>query len=155
MTALRSVWVSLIWLFVILIPVQFYLAGHGAMEGGHSADKASGKPPVLTVMSNAWDPHIAVGTIMALLAILIVLVALTSRLPGDSLLLSVGLFVLMLAQYILPFFNDSASTRGIAALHAVNALLVTGLAVMLALRSRPYLPIGRSSSPAHTEASAP
>ena len=47
----------------------------------------------------------------------------------------------MVIQFLLPNLNDSASTRWIAALHGVNALVVTGLAIMLAMRSRPYLPI--------------
>ncbi|HZU11605.1 MAG TPA: DUF6220 domain-containing protein [Chloroflexota bacterium] len=132
--ALRAMWALLIWLFVLAIPVQFYLAGHGAMEGAHAADKS------IKVMPMAWDPHAALGTLMGLLAILIVLVALAGRVPQPLLGLSALLLVFMVIQFFLPFFNDSAATRPVAALHAVNALVVTGLAIMLAVRSRQYLP---------------
>jgi hypothetical protein len=140
---LRSIWASLIWLFVILIPIQFYLAGHGAMEGGHSTDQASKTPPVLTVMPNAWDPHMAVGTIMSLIALLILIVGIAAQLPRRLLGFTAVFFVFMLIQFILPFFNDSASTRPIAALHVLNALIVTGIAIGLGIRARPYLPIAR------------
>jgi Family of unknown function (DUF6220) len=137
MRVLRSIWAILVWLFVALLPIQFYLAGHGAMEGAHAADKN------IHVMSTAWDPHSALGTIMGLLAILILILGLASRLPRPIPGHTGGLFVAMLVQFILPFFNDSASTRWIAALHGLNALVVTGAAVTLALRARPWIPIAR------------
>ncbi len=137
--ALRSIWATLIVLFIVAIPVQFYLAGHGAMEGAHAADKS------IAVMKNAWDPHTALGTLMLLVSLLILLVALAARLPRPVLGHTAGLFVSMVVQFVLPLLNDSASTRWIAALHALNALLVTGLAFMLLVRARPYLPIGRST----------
>jgi hypothetical protein len=140
---LRSIWASLIWIFIILVPVQFYLAGHGAMEGAHAADKASDTPPVFSVMPTAWDPHIAVGTIMALIVLLSLIIALAARLPRNLLWFNFWFFIVMLIQYILPFFNDSASTRPIAALHVVNALIVTGMAIGLGIRARQYLPIAR------------
>jgi hypothetical protein len=140
---LRSIWASLIWIFIILIPVQFYLAGHGAMEGAHAADKASGTPPIFPVMTTAWDPHVALGTIMSLIVVLSLLVALAARLPRNLLWFNFWFFIVMLIQYILPLFNDSAGTRPIAALHVVNALIVTGMAIGLGIRARPYIPIAR------------
>ncbi|HEV3311546.1 MAG TPA: DUF6220 domain-containing protein [Chloroflexota bacterium] len=131
---LRGIWTSLIWLFAIMIPIQFYLAGHGAMEGAHAADKA------ILPMKTAWDPHVAFGTLMLLVSLLVLLTALAARPPARLLGMSAGLFVLMIIQFVLPFFNDSASTRGIAALHAVNALLITGIIIGLIIRSRPYWP---------------
>jgi hypothetical protein len=132
---LRSIRAVLIWIFLILIPVQFYLAGHGAMEGAHAADKN------VPVMSTAWDPHVAIGTIMSLIAVLILLVTFAAR-PGRRPLIFTGaFFVAMLIQFFLPFLNDSASTRWLAALHGVNALVVTGLAIGLAVRSRADLPV--------------
>jgi hypothetical protein len=132
---LRAIWAVLNWLFLILIPVQFYLAGHGAMEGAHSADHPK------SVMTTAWDPHVAVGTIMLLVSLLIMLVAFGSQLDRRLLGMSIGLFVAMIVQFLLPLLNDSASTRWLAALHAVNALVVTGLAMGLAIRSRGFLPM--------------
>ncbi len=136
--ALRSIWATLIVLFVVAIPVEFYLAGHGAMEQAHAADKSA------TIMKTAWDPHIGLGMLMLLVSLLILLVALAARLPRPVLGITAGLFVSMVVQYALPLLNDSASTRWIAALHALNALIVTGLAFMLLMRARAFLPIGRS-----------
>lgn len=142
---LRSIWAVLIWLFLIMIPIQFYLAGHGAMEGAHSADHPK------SVMTTAWDPHANFGTIMGLVALLILLVALGSGLDRRLLGMSVGLFVAMVIQFFLPFFNESVSTRWVAALHAVNALVVTGLAMGLAIRARTYLPLQGGSGEAGAE----
>jgi hypothetical protein len=140
---LRSIWASLIWIFIILVPVQFYLAGHGAMEGAHSADKASETSPVLVVDPTAWDPHVALGSLMALIVVLSLILALVARLPRNLLWFNFWFFVVMFIQYILPFFNNSAGTRPIAALHVVNALVVTGMAIGLGIRARRYLPIAR------------
>jgi Family of unknown function (DUF6220) len=135
---LRSIWAVLIVLFVVMIPIQFYLAGHGAMEGAHAADKGIG------VMKTAWDPHSAFGSLMALVSLLILLAGLAARLPRRLLIFTTALFVFMIIQLVLPGFNDSASTRWISALHAVNALIVTGLAIMLVIRGWPYFPIGNA-----------
>ena len=76
---LRGIWAVLIWIFLLMIPIQFYLAGHGAMEGAHAADKG------IAVMKTAWDPHAGFGTLMLLVSLVIVLVALAAR-PGSWLL---------------------------------------------------------------------
>jgi hypothetical protein len=130
---LRSIWAVLIWLFLVMIPIQFYLAGHGAFEfHTHS----------LTGREDAWGPHAAFGTIMALVTLLALVFALAGRLPRRILMFSGALFVFMIIQLILAGFGDSSSTRWIAALHPVNALIVTGLGIMLAMRARPFLPFG-------------
>ncbi|HZT96461.1 MAG TPA: DUF6220 domain-containing protein [Chloroflexota bacterium] len=147
--AFRVVWASLIWLFVIMVPIQFYLAGHGAMEGAHAADKK------ITPMKTGWDPHIAFGTIMVLVALLVLLAALASRPTRRLLGMSAGLFVFMIIQFVLPFFNDSAGTRWIAALHGVNALIVTGLAIGLLIRTRPYWPFAKPSAQVAAGGAAP
>jgi cytochrome b561 len=117
-----------------MIPIQFYLAGHGAMEAAYSVEKPA------PLMKTAWDPHVAFGTIMALIAILILLTGLAARPTRQLTWMSIGLFLAMLVQFILPFFAETSPGRAIAALHAVNALVVTGLAIMLVIRARAYLP---------------
>jgi hypothetical protein len=134
----RPIWAVLIALFVVLIPIQFYLAGHGAMEGAHAADKN------ILPMTSAWDPHTALGTIMLLVSLLILLAALGASLERRLLGMSAGLFVFMVIQFLLPLLNDSAAGRAVAALHAVNALVVTGIAIGLLMRVRRiYMPVGR------------
>jgi hypothetical protein len=144
--AFRSIWSVLISLFLIMIPIQFYLAGHGAMEGANVATHVGDKGIHITrtIMSTAWDPHSAFGTLMLLVSLLILLVALGARLPRRLLGMTAGLFVLMVIQAIvLGAFNDSSSTRWIAAIHPVNALVIIGLAIALMVRGREYLPIAR------------
>lgn len=140
----RAVWVTIIWIFLILIPIQFYLAGHGAFEFHNTT--AAGR-------DTAWDPHRTLGDIMVLISLLQLLLGLAARLPRGLLFRSVGLFVLMVLQYVLAGLGDTVSTRFIAALHPVNALAITGLALGLVILSRPYLPIARFR-PAATEARA-
>jgi hypothetical protein len=67
----RSTWSVLISLFLIMIPIQFYLAGHGAMEGANVATHVGDKGIHIrrTIMSTAWDPHSAFGTLMLLVSL--------------------------------------------------------------------------------------
>lgn len=128
----RSIWSVLAWLFLIGIPVQFYLAGHGAFS--YHLTAASGR-------ADAWNAHAAFGTLLALISLLVLLTAFAARLPGLLLRLSGALFFFMIVQLLLAGFGDSGSTRWIAALHPVNGLIVTGLGIMLAIRARAYLPV--------------
>jgi cell division protein FtsW (lipid II flippase) len=130
----RPTWATLIWLALILIPVQFYLAGHGAFEF-HNASSAA--------REDAWGAHAAVGTLIGLFVLLALLAAFAARLPRRLLTMTGVLFVLMLVQMVLAGFGDSSSTRWFAALHPVNALILTGVTIMLAVRARPFLPIAR------------
>lgn len=145
--AVRRIWAGIIWIFVIMIPIQFYLAGHGAMEGAHAADNS------IVPMKSGWDPHAVFGTLMLLVSLLILLAALAARPPRRLVGMSAGLLLFMIIQILLPNLNDSASTRWIAALHGVNALVVTGVAIGLAVRTMSYLPF-RSGSVSSTEAPA-
>lgn len=133
-SAVRSTWVTIIYLFIILIAIQFYLAGHGAFEF-HNATAAG--------RDAGWDPHRTLGDIMVLLSLLQLLLALAARLPRGLLIRAVGLFVLMVLQFVLAQLGDSVSTRFIAALHPLNALAITGLVIGLVIESRPFSPIPR------------
>jgi Family of unknown function (DUF6220) len=131
---LRFIWALLVWLFLLLIPVQFYLAGHGAFE--YQSTSASAR-------SDAWGAHTGLGDLMLLISLIALLVALAGRLPRRTLISSGLLFVFMVIQFLLALsFGDNTSTRWIAALHPVNGLIVTGLIIMLAMRARQYLPFG-------------
>jgi hypothetical protein len=137
--ALRITWMLVVLIFLLLIPVQFYLAGHGAFEFHNST--ASGRDA-------SWDPHRALGNLLLLISLLQLLLALAARLPRPLLFRAVGLFVLMIVQYVLAQLGDSVSTRWLAAFHAVNALAITGAAIGMVLEGRSYLPIARFRSPA-------
>lgn len=130
----RSIWASLVWLVVLAIPVQFYLAGQGAFAFHDAA--ASGREDV-------WAAHAAVGSLIGIAALLALLVAAAAKLPRRLLGITGLLFVLIVVQVVLAGFGDDASTRWIADLHPVNALVLAGVALLLAVRARPYLPISR------------
>jgi hypothetical protein len=147
--ALRAVWATLVYIFVALIPVQFYLAGHGAFEGAHGSDKK------VVPMTTAWDPHLALGDLLVLISLIILLLAFAARLPRRLLFLPGALFVFMVIQFALAQANGSASARGFAALHAVNALVVTMLAVWMAFRARVYIPMARFQQAAAVGTDAP
>lgn len=121
----RSVYSVLIALFLLAIPVQFFFAGLGAFKAFKGA--------------SAWDPHLILGDLLTLLALLILLTGLASRLPRPLLILTIVFFVDMVLQFALAQSKDSL--KGIAALHPVNALVLIGLAGMLLNRSRMYSPI--------------
>lgn len=140
----RSVWSILVWLVLVMLFVQFYLAGYGAFSFTHGTT---------TTHDNDWTAHAAFGSIIGLIVILVLLTGLLSRLPRQLTGMTVGLFVLMIVQFLLAFVGDSASW--LAALHPVNALLITGLTMSLAIRSRVYLPFGRFKAAEASDASAP
>lgn len=127
----RPIWAILTWLVVLMIPVQFYLAGRGAFAFHQAARSAR---------EDAWAAHAIFGTLIGLVVLLALLTALAARLPRRILGLTGLLFVLMLVQMVLAGFGDSASTRWLAAVHPMNALFLTGIAIMLAVRARAYLP---------------
>lgn len=128
--ALRSIWTVLIWLFLLMVAAEFYLAGHGAFEF-HNASAAA--------RDDAWAAHAALGSLMGVVVILSLVVAGLGRLPRRLLILNAALFGFMLVQVNLPAYGDAASTRWIAAFHALNALIVTGLGAALAVLGRQFL----------------
>jgi hypothetical protein len=127
----RPVWAILTWLVILMIPVQFYLAGHGAFAFHDAAASAR---------EDAWGAHALVGTLIGVAVLLALLAGFAARLPRRLLGLTGLLVVLMLVQMVLAGFGDSASTRWLAAVHPVNALILTGVAIMLVIRARAYLP---------------
>jgi heme A synthase len=140
----RDAWSTLIWIVLFMLPVEFYLAGYGAVSFTHGTT---------TTRNNDWGAHMAFGSIIGLVVILVLITGLASRLPRQLTGMTVGLFVLMIVQFVLGVAGDSAPV--LAALHPVNALLITGLTMSLALRSRAYLPFGRFKAAASTDGSAP
>ena len=131
----RKVWSILVWLVLVMLPIQFYLAGYGAFSFTHGTMK---------MHDDNWAAHAAFGSIIGLVVILVLISGLLSRLPRQLMGMTVGLFVLMIVQTVLGAVGDSATV--LAALHPVNALLITGLTMSLALRARAYLPFGRFKS---------
>jgi hypothetical protein len=132
MSVARSAWAILVWLVLVMLPIQFYLAGYGAFSFTHGTSNQ---------YNDHWGAHALFGTIIGLVILLSLIAGLLSRLPRQLTGMTVGLFVLFIIQFVLGAVGDSASL--ISALHPVNALLITGLTMSLALRARAYLPFAR------------
>lgn len=130
----RSIWAGLIWLIVLMIPVQFYLAGRGAFA--FHLGSAGGR-------EDAWAAHAVFGSLIGTVVLLATLSGAVAKLPRPLLGMTGLLFVLMLVQVILAGFGDDSSTRWVAALHPVNGLMLTVVALVLAVRARAHLPFGR------------
>lgn len=69
MSALRKIHSGLAHLFAILLPIQFFLAGLGAFTTIHNKKFSD----------NNFGPHGALGSLLGLIAILILLLALAGR----------------------------------------------------------------------------
>jgi hypothetical protein len=125
MRAARSLHGGLAHLFAALIVVQFFLAGLGAFTTIHNKK----------FDDNNFGPHAILGTLMVLIALVILIAALVGRWSPRATQLSGGLFGLMVLQLVLAGIgSDSAPFVG--GLHAANALLVTGVAYLLVRDAR-------------------
>jgi Family of unknown function (DUF6220) len=112
-------------LFAGLLVVQFFLAGLGAFETVHNKK----------FNDNNFGAHGGLGTLLVLLALIIAVLALIGRWSPFVTRVSLLLFGLMVLQFILGVTgaNDSAWIGG---LHAVNALVIVAVTVVLVRESR-------------------
>src|SRR5438874_4566751 len=103
-------------LFLVGIPVQFYLAGRGVFGAG------------------TYDAHKSVGDAMHVVSLLVFVISLfgADMRNGRDLGMAFLFFVLMTIQAIIPSFKHPE----VGALHPVNALLLLGLAIHLLMRDR-------------------
>lgn len=116
----RWIHLAAAWLFVVGVLVQGYLAGAAMAQLGGSGD---------------FSQHIAVGyTVMGILALVVLVFAIIGRLPRFHVGLSALLVILYIVQTSLPYAR--ASSPAIAALHPVNAMVLLGLAIVVAIRAR-------------------
>jgi uncharacterized membrane protein YhaH (DUF805 family) len=115
----RRTRLALVALFLIGIPVQFYLAGRGVFGAG------------------TYDAHKGVGDAMHMVTVLALVVTFfgADMRNQRDVALAVGLAVLMTIQAIIPSFDHP----NIGALHPLNAILLLGLAVHLVMRDRAAL----------------
>jgi hypothetical protein len=106
-------------LFVAGGVIQFILAGYSAFGGSD------------------WDPHAALGTVLTVVALIILILAAVGRRP--ALQASAILFGLMILQNVLGAVGTDAPVLG--ALHPVNGMIILGAAMSAAA--------GRSFGPPH------
>jgi hypothetical protein len=123
----RRIRLGLVALFLVGIPVQFYLAGRGVFG------------------ASDYEAHKSVGDLMHAVTILALIVTffgadMRNRLDIG---LAIALFVLMTIQAIIPSFEHP----NVGALHPLNALLLIGVASRLVMRDRaPAQPAQASNS---------
>ena len=125
MQSLRKLHAGLAHLFAGLVVIQFFLAGLGAFTTVHNKKFSD----------NNFGPHGVVGTLMVLIALIILLVAAVGRWSGLATKLSGALFGLMVVQFILGMAG-AGTAAWIGGLHAVNALLITGVTYLLVKNAR-------------------
>lgn len=120
-------WVALIFLGVI---VQVGLAGYGAF---YSADKADPGPVSHNAFDHGWTPHSAVGTLLGLLALILLIIALVARFDSRLRNWNIILFVLFLLQ-VLVLAALGRSVPALGWLHPITALAIFGISGFLADR---------------------
>lgn len=122
MPVARYAYVGLVWLFLLAVVIQVFLAGLGLF---------SSDPRDIAL-------HVNLGWVLHLGPILILISAAVGRVGRPTLLWVGALAATVLVQ---PFLPGLASTSVVlAALHVVNALLIFWIVVKLALGGPALLP---------------
>jgi hypothetical protein len=134
MQYLRYLYAALAVLFAVGVVVQVFLAGVGLFGAGN------------------LDGHRGLGYLLSLAPILVVLAGWAARAGGRSMLMAGGLVVVAFVQGLLPSLRDAAPL--VAALHPVNALLLFGLAILVARRAVAFARAGAGARVAGLEATA-
>jgi hypothetical protein len=125
MTALRKIHTGLVYLFAFLLVIQFFLAGLGAFETVHNKK----------FNDNNFGPHGILGTLLVLVALIIMILALAGRWTPAATKLSTALFGLMVLQLILGV-SGAGSAPILGGLHAVNALVIVAVTYLLIKATR-------------------
>jgi uncharacterized protein DUF6220 len=131
MQAARTIyryWVALIFVGVV---VQVGLAGYGAFY----VDKKVGKNSITKhVFDHGFSPHDAWGTILGILALILLIIALIARFEPRFRNWNIALFVLFLLQ-VLVLAAAGRAVPGLGWLHPINALAIFGVSGFLAHRA--------------------
>lgn len=129
MKTLYKWWVAL--LFVAII-VQIGFAGYGAF---FVAGKVEDEADFVThnQFEDGWGLHTGFGYLVVLGALVLLVLALIARIGRPLVLLTLGLAVLAAVQVVLAWIGSEAAAAG--AVHAVNALVIAGLAGLLVHRA--------------------
>jgi heme A synthase len=129
-TALGKVFGWLAAVLFIAVVVQVGLAGYGAFHAVHAADHRSISKKTI---ENAFNAHVALGSIIVLVMLVLFLIALAGRLGKRNVKLSGAIVVLGILQAILG--GVSESTPAIGPLHTINALAIFTTTGLLAHRT--------------------
>lgn len=116
---------------VLAVLVQIFLAGYGIFSGrttdlGHHAK---------IVETSTLDAHRALGSLIVLVALLLVLAAAAAGYRGRDMAMSGTLLLLVVLQMFLAGLGaDTGAAFG--GLHAVNAMVIAGLSGAVMARAR-------------------
>jgi len=115
----------------VVLAVQFFLAAFGAFDTG---DK-----------DQAFEPHQSLGYVVIYYAVLLTVVAAVARVPRRVIVMAGLIAVLGVGQSLIRAVadtlngpDDGSTTAGklVFGLHAVNGLVITGVAVSVARQAR-------------------
>jgi Family of unknown function (DUF6220) len=118
-------------LLFVAVVVQVALAGYGAFNATSKADdnaSVAGK-----TITDGFDAHAVLGTVIVGITIVLVLVALAGRLGSPWVQWAGGLVLLGILQMLLSWLGEAVPALGF--LHAVNALVIYAAVAMLAHRA--------------------
>jgi hypothetical protein len=114
-------------LFVAIV-VQVALAGYGVFYALHTAKHTH--PATEKTFDHGFGPHAALGSVIAILIVVLLIVAAAGRLGRPAIQRSFGLLVLAVIQF--PFAELGRSVPAIGFLHTVTALALFGATAVLA-----------------------
>jgi Family of unknown function (DUF6220) len=116
---------------VIAVVVQIFLAGYGIFSGRTSNLDHHAK----IVETSTLDAHRALGSLIVLVALLLVLAAAAAGYRGRDMAMSGMLLLLVVVQMFLAGLGaDTGAAFG--GLHAVNAMVIAGLSGAVMARAR-------------------
>jgi hypothetical protein len=104
--------------YLVALALQFYALGLGIFGAA------------------SFMPHATLGYLLIVGAMTLAALTLFARLPRPTVLLAAAIVPLTILQPVLALV-PRASAPAVAALHAVNALVIVALAGVVAFRSRP------------------
>ena len=118
-------------LLFVAVVVQVALAGYGAF---YAVDKSDDNGSISKhAVEHGFDAHVALGTIILVVMLLLVLVAAAGRLGSPWLKWSGGIFVLGILQMLFAWIGSAVPA--LSFLHSVNALAIYAAAALLAHRA--------------------
>jgi ABC-type uncharacterized transport system permease subunit len=119
----RAVVRWLLTLFIAGVAVQFFLAGLGVFRVDHVATK-TGTTLTTDRFDHFFDPHIFLGTLLAIIAILVFVAALIARVGRPRIFAMLALPVLVILQFVFA----GTGPAWFRAFHVLNAFVIAGLA---------------------------
>jgi hypothetical protein len=114
---------GIVWLLMIALVVQVFLAGLGAFGGG-------------------FGPHLSFAWLIALLILLLAIASVIASLAGALPWTRTGLTGVLVVLWIIQLFLAHTGVPAISALHALNALVMLGVGGYLAGRARMMVAAG-------------